>query len=54
MKTIKDFTVIELESMAYRQLVTIEQAQANIKAINQELAERAKETPVVPEVIEEK
>ena len=54
MKTIKDFTVVELKSMAYDALATIEQAQANIKAINQELAERAKETPVVPEVIEEK
>ena len=54
-KTIKDFTIIELKSMAYDALATIEQAQANIKAINQELAERAKaEVPVTPEVVEEK
>lgn len=42
MKTIKDYTETELKAMAYDNLATIEQAQANIKAINQELSERAK------------
>ena len=46
MKTIKDFTDVELKAVAYDNLATIEQSQANIKAISQELAERAKtETP---------
>lgn len=48
MKTIKDFTDIELKSFAYDALATIEKLQNDLKAINQELAERAnapKETP---------
>lgn len=51
-KTIKDFTDVELKAMAYDNLATIEQAQAVIKAINQELASRAN-TPVQTETTEE-
>lgn len=47
-KTIKDFTETELKAMAYDNLATIEMAQANIKAINEELKARAeaKQAPV--------
>lgn len=51
MKTIKNYTETELKAMAYENIITIEQAQANIKAINQELKARAegKQTPVPKE-----
>lgn len=47
-KTLADYSVVELESLAYRELVKIEQAQQgiivpaqnNIRAINAELAKR--------------
>lgn len=45
-KTIKDFTDTELKAFAYDNLATIEQSQANLKTINEELARRAKEQPV--------
>jgi len=39
-KTLKEHSVIELEALAYRQLVSIDQAQANLKIINEELKSR--------------
>lgn len=39
-KNITEFTVVELKALAYDQLATIEVAQNNLKAINQEFAAR--------------
>lgn len=47
-KTIKEIETMELKAIAYDQLATIEQAQNNLKAINQELASRNQ--PQMPEV----
>lgn len=47
-KTLKELSVTELESLAYRQIVAGETAQANLKIINQELQTRNK-----PEVVAE-
>jgi hypothetical protein len=43
-KQLKDYTETELKATAYDQLVVLEQAQTNIKVINQELASRAQNT----------
>ena len=40
MKTIKEIDVVTLKSLAYDNLAQIEQCQANIKAINEELQSR--------------
>lgn len=40
-KTIKDFSVVELKALAYDEIVKVEQAQNNIKVINQELIARS-------------
>lgn len=40
-KTIKDFSVVELKAIAFDEIAKLEQAQANIKAINAELALRS-------------
>ena len=53
-KTIKDFTIIELKAMAYDQLIIIEQAQVNIKLINTEIAERTKSEQAVSTEIPKK
>lgn len=54
-KTIKDFTDVELKAMVYDNLATIEQAQANIKAINQELQARTElQNQPVPEITPKK
>jgi len=42
MKTIKDYTDVELKALAYDNLAQIEQGQTNLKAINAELELRAK------------
>ena len=42
-KTIKELTDTELKAIAFDNLASIEQAQANIKAINQELQARREE-----------
>lgn len=63
MKTIKEYTIVELKALAYDELVKQENATNNIKIINQELAERAKggvtaqaieDVPVVTETNEKK
>lgn len=41
-KTLKELSITELESLAYRQLIAVEQAQNNLKIINQEIQERNK------------
>lgn len=40
-KTIKDFSIVELKALAYDEIVKMEQAQNNIKVINQELVARS-------------
>ena len=44
-KQISEFTIVELKSLAYDQLVLAEQAQNNLKIINTEIAKR-NEAPV--------
>ena len=39
-KTINELSVIELESLGYRQMAQIELSQANLRAINGELEKR--------------
>jgi len=51
-KTIKDFSIIELKSIAYDELIKLEQAKSNIKIINQELASRAENTQTKPNMDE--
>ena len=41
-KTIKDFTDVELKALAYDQIALIEQCQNNLKNINAEFEIRAK------------
>ena len=52
-KKISDLTVVELKSIAYDQMAQIENAQNNLKAINQELSARLNPTqtqaPAPPE-----
>lgn len=36
-KTLKDFTIDELKSLAYDQLVLLERCQVNLRAINEEI-----------------
>jgi len=43
-KTLKDFSDTELKAICYDELAKLEQAQNNIKVINQELASRAQNT----------
>lgn len=40
-KKLSDLTVVELKSLAYDQLAIIENTQANLRALNQEIANRA-------------
>jgi len=40
-KTIKDFSILELKSIAYDEMVKLEQCQNNLKIINQELVSRS-------------
>lgn len=47
-KTVKDFTDIELKAIVYDHLVSIEKSQIEIKTINQELAQRAKDKVLEP------
>lgn len=42
MKTIKDYSEVELKALAYEQITTIENAQNNLKTIHAELTERTK------------
>lgn len=53
-KQLKDFTDVELKSIAYDNLAQTEQCQLNIKAINQELASRSqtKQEPIIPESVD--
>lgn len=46
-KTLKEHSVMELEALAYRQLVAIDQAQANLKIINEEI--KLRNTHVQPQ-----
>jgi hypothetical protein len=46
---IKEISISELKALAYDQLTLIEQAQNNLKIINQEILERQKSQQVVPE-----
>ena len=46
---IKEISTSELKALAYDQLTLIEQAQNNLKTINQEILERQKSQQVVPE-----
>jgi len=39
-KELKDFTIEELKALCYDNLVQIEQSQANLKALNQEIQTR--------------
>lgn len=48
-------TVIELESMAYRQVVLLEQTQRNLQILNAEITRRGKDRPEpVPGAVEAK
>jgi len=40
-KTIEDYSIIELKAIVYDSLAIIEQNQANIKFINEELSKRS-------------
>lgn len=53
MKELKEYSVVELESLAYKQIVQMEQSQNNLKIINQEIASRSKEAPQPEEAKEE-
>lgn len=39
-KKLSEYTVVELKSLAYDQLTVIENAQANLRVLNQEIANR--------------
>jgi hypothetical protein len=39
-KKLSDLTVVELKSLAYDELARIEQAQSNIRVLNQEIGNR--------------
>ncbi len=45
MKTLSELTEIELKAAAYDNLAQMEQAQANLKVINEELGRRVKNIP---------
>lgn len=45
----KELTTTELKAMAYDQIATIEKAQANLKAINEELLKRQNEQTIQTE-----
>ena len=51
-RLIKDFTIEELKALAYDNLMQIEQSQANLKALYQEI--RTRNTPVLQEFINPK
>ena len=50
MKKLQDYEVQELESLAWKTLVAIEQGQNQLKVINQELARRQQVQSAMPEV----
>ncbi len=41
-KTVKDFSVVELKALAFDFISEMERLQANLRAVNQEIAERNK------------
>jgi len=43
-KKLSDFTVTELKSIAYDQLSVIDSAQANLRVLNQEIANRIQQS----------
>ncbi len=45
MKELKDMEVVEIKSLVHDNLVQIEQCQANIKALNEELNKRRQVPP---------
>jgi len=49
-RLIKDFTIEELKALAYDNLMQIEQSQANLKALNQEIRTRNTLPPVTSKV----
>lgn len=42
----KEYTTLELKALAYDQIANIEKAQANLKAINEELLKREHEQTI--------
>ena len=48
-KGLKDFSEVELKALVYDNIAQIEKNQANIKIINQELANRGKKEVAVAE-----
>lgn len=51
MARLEDMTVIELKALAYDQAAQLEQAQRNLKVINQEIANKLKEKNMDEEVV---
>jgi len=51
-KTLKELSIMELESLAYRQLVAIDQAKANLNLVNDEI--KLRNTHVEPQAAPEK
>lgn len=51
-QTLSDYSITELKAIAYDQLATIERAQANLRAVTQEIEKRANLSPVVEEKTE--
>lgn len=49
MKQLSELSVVELKAMAYDQMAFIEKAQANFKAINEQLVLKLKEEAKAPE-----
>lgn len=46
MKTIKEYTIIELKALAYDNIAQMEALQANIRLIHEEIASRASKEPL--------
>lgn len=43
-KKLSDLTVVELKSLAYDELARVEQAQTNLRILNQEIGSRIQQT----------
>jgi len=52
-KNITEYSIIELKSIAYDQIVLIEQSQTNLKTINQELQRRNQQNNIQPSIFQE-